>query len=154
MKASLPPHVTTSGSFPVYACIEIDSFSGAAIDVPLIDVKIKALKLCQYTFYRSLRCHGVEFYGREHEATYEELVPLNAVPEWRQVERQQGQGQDRSFTYFPATFEARIPGDICPSFQTFNINHNFQLEFKLEATICEKKFEFKVEVPNVVVFPS
>ena len=154
MKATIPPCVTTSGSFPIYACIEIDSFSAAAIDLPLIDIKIKSLKLCQYTFYRSLRCHGVTSYGREHQATYEELVPLNTVPEWRQVERQYGKTNGRSFTYFPAAFEARIPGDTCPSFRTFNINHNFQLEFKLEATICEKKFEFKVEVPNVVVFST
>jgi hypothetical protein len=153
MKTTVPPHVTRSGSFPIYACIEMDSFSDPAIDIPVINISLKSLKLCQYTFYRSLKYRGSSS-RREHQATYEELVPLNAVPEWRQVERQQGKTDERNFIYFPAAFEARIPGATCPSFQTFNINHNFQLEFKLEAEVCEKKFEFKVIVPNVNVYPS
>lgn len=154
MKATVPPYLTTSGSFPIYACIEIDSLSHTNIDLSLINIKIKSLKLCQYTFYRSLIYHGITAFHREHQATYEGLVNLNAVPEWRQVERRHGKTPDRSFLYFPAAFEARIPGDVCPSFRTFNINHNFQLDFKLEAEVCEKKFEFKVVVPGVVVFPT
>ena len=153
MKTTVPQHVTTSGSFPIYACIEMDSFSNPGIDIPVINISLKSLKLCQYTLYRSLKYKGIST-RREHQATYEELVHLNAVPEWRQVERQHGKTDERNFIYFPAAFEARIPGATCPSFQTFNINHNFQLEFKLEAEVCEKKFEYKVEVPNVIVYPT
>ena len=154
MKTTVPPHLTTSGSFPIYACVELDTFSDPTIEIPLVNMTIKSLKLCQYTFYRSLRYRGVSVRDREHQATYEDLVPLNAVPESLQVERRDGNSGHRKFAYFPASFEARIPGATCPSFHTFNINHNFQLEFKLEADICGKKFEFKVDVPNVVVFPS
>ena len=154
MKTTVPPNLAPSGSFPIYACVEIDSFSDPAIDVPVVNIKITSLKLCQYTFYRSIRSRGVSVHNREHQATHEELVPLNAVPEWCEVERREGTSGDRKYVYFPASFEARIPGATCPSFQTFNINHNFQLEFKLEAEVCGKKFEFKVDVPNVVVYPN
>lgn len=153
MKSTVSPRVTSSGSFPIYACIELDSFSDSKIDVPLVNIKIKSLKLCRYTFYRSLRVRS-SFFRKEQQEIHEELVPLNTVPESLQVEGKYGDTNGRKFVYFPASFEARIPGDACPSFQTFNINHNFQLEFELEAEVCEKKFEYEVVVPNVIVFPS
>jgi hypothetical protein len=56
--------------------------------------------------------------------------------------------------FYPATFEARTPGTTCPSFRTFNINHNYQIEMKVEIEVCGKSFEFKIEVPDVVVLPA
>ena len=154
MKTTVPSHHITSGSFPIYACIEIDALSHPSIDISSINIRIKSLKLCKFTFYRAIRYRGISVRSREREETYEDLVPLNTVPESCRVVQQHSASGDRKFLYFHATFEARIPGATCPSFQTFNINHNFRLEFKLEAEICEKKFEFKVDVPDVVVFPD
>ena len=152
MKASLASHLVTSSAFPIYACVEIGPFSDPSISIPSIDIKIKSLKLHPITFYRALRVRGSS--RPEHEVMDDYSILLNAVPENRLVQQQHITVEDKKTTCYPATFEARIPGDACPTFRTFNINHTYLLKVTVEAEICGKTFEHKFEVPDIMILSS
>ncbi len=150
LKTSVPSLLDVGGKFPIYVCVEVvPTARPAEISLPEVIVRVKKLQLCRYTIYRALRN---DFYtsafNQEAEAADENAVPLNAVPEGRAVQQKQGVN---GMWFYTATFEARVPGDICPSFSTFNINHTLRIEMVVEAEVCGKKFEFKIIVPDVVV---
>ena len=78
---------------------------------------------------------------------------LNSIPEFVNAALQYSTSGDRKVWMYPASFEVRVPGSTCPGFSTFNINHQFRVLMTIEAEIAGKKFEYKVEVPDVVVLP-
>jgi hypothetical protein len=155
LKASVPTLLDTAAAFPIYVCAEIDSPSVDTVAIPAVIISITKLQLCQFTFFRAIRQSrwGTAFADSERVSHDENLVYLNAVPEHSTVEQKHGSNGDRKFWYYPASFETRVPGGTCPTFQTFNINHNFRTELTVSAEICGKKFEFKIDVPDVVILP-
>lgn len=158
MKSSIATLLSVGDSFPIYACVEIDSASSTEINIPTVRLQVKKIELCQFSFYRAMRYRstgvGYSQYGDEVESNQEDTVKLNTVPDGRDAERQYGKSDSKNFWFYPATFEARIPGSTCPSFRTFNINHNFCIELTLEAEVCGKELEFKIDVPDVRVLPQ
>ena len=154
MKASAPSFHVSGIAFPIYTCVEIDLSRSPAIAIPTMSIAVKSLQLCQITYYRALKYRGGSV-RREVEQVDTDFVTLNTLPEQIRVQQQQRNGSgDDILIVFPATFEARIPGDVCPSFRTYNINHNFTLLFEVEAEVCGRKFEHKVVVENLIVFPA
>jgi hypothetical protein len=154
LKASVPTLLDTASAFPIYVCAEIDSPSTTAVTIPKVNIKITKLTLCQYTFYRAVSERNYSSYRTESQFTHEDLLLLNALPDTLDVTQRDRFDGVKNIWFYPATFEARTPGTTCPSFRTFNINHNYQIEMKVEIEVCGKSFEFKIEVPDVVVLPA
>ncbi|KXS93563.1 hypothetical protein AC579_711 [Pseudocercospora musae] len=84
----------------------------------------------------------------------EEKILLNASPDIQNVQGEQRMAEKSSKLVFPATFQARIPSSVCPSFRTLNINRTYRLKMVLEADICGKNFEHKFELSVAVVTPA
>lgn len=154
MKASVPGAVTTGRPFEFNVAVEIDSLSAPNISIPSILLRVIELQLWKVTYSRCLRPNGEEAYGghRVLEANAREPV-MNAVPESTLVQQQPRTSEDRKFWSYATTFEARVPGSVCPSFKTFNISHTGRIKMKVEAEICGKKFQYEVDVPDVLVAP-
>ena len=107
-------------------------------------------------FYRAIRKnrHSPD----AHEAFRYSPVAMNTIPESQWVDRRERHVSEKGVVqqgsqswYFPATFEARIPGDTGLSLQTTNIHRMYLLELKLEAEICGKVFDLVTKVGVTIV---
>lgn len=148
LRARISSSIPTGSSFAIQTCAEISSLSVPNISVPTIDLRIAKLEILPITFFRALLVSEFSMDRPEHEVVDEESLTLNATPSSRTVEAQAlGEG---SMIVFPATFEARIPGNIPPSLRTFTINRNYSLKMTLEADIAGKTFEHKFQATVVV----
>lgn len=147
LKASVPASVSMASGFMLHTCIEMDRLSHPSINVPNAVIGIKSLKLVPITAWRALKVKrsGHVFGGDppEHEVVDEETVRLNAIPGTATVEQRRVEKGD--ILAFPAAFEARVPGNVCPTFKTLNINRSYFLKVTLEAEVSGKAFEYKFE---------
>ncbi|KXS98650.1 hypothetical protein AC578_10072 [Pseudocercospora eumusae] len=157
LKARTVSIVPTGSSFSIQTCAEIDSFSVDSISIPSVQLRIRDVKLMPITFYRALRVESLASSSLdrgEHEEIDEEKILLNANPDTQTVQGEQRMAENSSKLVFPATFEARIPSSVCPSFRTLNINRTYRLKMVLRADICGKEFEHKFELSVAVDTPA
>lgn len=146
MKASVPVSVPVAAAFTVHTCVEIEGMSHPSIYIPSVDLTIKSLKLIPITAWRALKVErSGHFFGDspEHEVIREETVRLNALADTITAGQQQLENGNKLM--FPASFEARIPGSICPTFRTLNIIRSYMVQMTLAAEISGKAFEHKLE---------
>lgn len=153
IKASLNSQVVRASTFRIYACVEIEAHSGGSASIQDILVRLKAAQLRQVTFFRARMYDGASS-PNEYQEVGEDSILLHGEPDHILAEPQQKPSEDEKSTFFPATFEVRIPERTQSSFRTFNINHNFQLKVTLEVEVLGKKFEHKFVVENFTVLPS
>lgn len=88
MKASLVPVLTVGEPFTLFVCMEVGQLSDPkATSVPSVKLKIKELRLYEFTRFRALRVTR-GYRHPENEETEEDKTVLNAIPEVRVVEQQ------------------------------------------------------------------
>ncbi|KAK5164242.1 uncharacterized protein LTR77_009936 [Saxophila tyrrhenica] len=155
LKVTMPSSLQPGASFPIYACMEVSKPSTPEINLPVADIRIKKLEWHRLVYYRAPLDHP-HSHVKEHEQSRTDETKLNTLPESQWIEPREtipGQDKKERSWYYPATFEARVPGDACMSFHTRNIDCGYGLEVKLETELCGKEFEYKV-VTDVLVVPG
>jgi hypothetical protein len=85
------------------------------------------------------------------EKTATDTISLNTIPEAAIAGAQNGKINDQDCLSYRTTFEARIPDELSPSFETLNLVRNYCLKVDVEAELCGKNFEHKFEIPGVVI---
>ncbi len=161
LKVALPATLTPGSAFPIYACMEVLNPSTSEVSLPVAELNVKSLRWHRQVFFRALRNQHRRSHMGEHEDSRTTTTSLNTLPENQWIDPRENiptgdksiaPKSDRSW-YYPATFEARIPGDTDLSIRTRNIDCGYAAELKFVAELCGKEFEFKVEA-GVLILPG
>lgn len=152
MKASINSQVVKASCCRIHACVEVNTAPQDRDSIRTVSLRVTSLKLREVTTFRGRLYSG----GRasdEYQETGDQTFALNAVPDHATVNAQSQKSEREDMIFFPATFEAMLPGAAQPSFRTFNINHSFYLKATVEAEIFGKKLEHGFTLDNLTLLP-
>ncbi|KAK4496712.1 hypothetical protein PRZ48_012695 [Zasmidium cellare] len=158
LKSTLPTSVVRGAAFPIHARLEVHPLSDPSVlNIPEVRIKIASIELAPLVIYRTLKdpkaidmpMDNVQAPPEQELVEDGKAVVLNAVPQEILVAQQREDKSD--VLVYSADFEARLPGDVTPSFATTNIILWWKLRVKLVADVCGKEFDDVAETKIVVI---